>query len=73
MLTPKCVDKLLYIQINRRTLRSEGLFKALEEDKEENNIIENADRDTIFAGPGHIIEVELVEDASIEGSENELV
>jgi hypothetical protein len=72
-LTPERVDKLLYIQINRRTLRREGLFRVVEEDEEEDDIIEDADGDTTFARPAYATEAELVEDASVEGSEDELV
>jgi hypothetical protein len=51
------VDKLLYIQINRRTLRREGLFKVEEE--------EDTDADTTTAGPAYTTEAAVVEDVSV--------
>ena len=56
-LTPERVDKLLYIQINSRTLRRDALIDNKNENKEEeNNLIIDKDEDTTFIGPVHIKE-----------------
>jgi hypothetical protein len=44
----------------------------VKEDEEDDDIIENADGDAIFARPAYITEAELVKDASIKGSKDEL-
>jgi hAT family C-terminal dimerisation region len=87
-LTVERVDKLLYIQINRRTLRGEGLYRVLEdediedediedediEDEDiEDEIMEDAGEDTTFIGPAHTTEAEQGEDAPVEVSDDELV
>jgi hypothetical protein len=72
-LTVERVDKLLYIQINRRTLRREGLFKILEEEEDEEDIIGDTSEDTVFGSPAHITEAGQGEDAAIKLSEDDLV
>jgi len=52
-LTSERVDKLLYIQINYRTLRREGFQ---EEEEEEDDIITDTDDDAIFLSPSHTTE-----------------
>jgi hAT family C-terminal dimerisation region len=55
-LTPERVDKLLYIQINSRTLRRDALVKKLPEDEdeeEEDDLVVDGDEDAIFVRPAH--------------------
>jgi hAT family C-terminal dimerisation region len=57
-LTPERVDKLLYIQINSRTLRRDALVKVLPEDKEEDeeeedDLVVDGDEDATFVRPAH--------------------
>ena len=87
-LTVERVDKLLYIQINRRTLRREGLFKVLEQEEDEDDeddkddeddeddeddTMEDTGEDATFGRPAHTTEAGQGEDAPIELSEDELV
>jgi len=73
-LTPECVNKLLYIQINRRTLRREGFHeKEEEEEEEEDDIITDTDDDAIFPSPSHTTEAQAGEGMPGEVSENELL
>jgi hAT family C-terminal dimerisation region len=53
-LLPERVNKLLYIQINRRTLRRDPLVKLLEnEDEDEDDLWTDAGEDTTFVRPAH--------------------
>ena len=75
-LTPECVNKLLYIQINRRTLRREGFHEKEEEEEEEegkDDIITDTDDDAIFPSPSHTTEAQAGEGMPGEVSENELL
>jgi hypothetical protein len=48
------------------------LFKV-EEENEEEDIIEDTNADTISAGPAHTMEATVVEDASMQGSGDEMM
>jgi hAT family C-terminal dimerisation region len=57
-LTPERVDKLLYIQINSRTLRRDALVKVLPEDEEEDeeeedDLVVDGDEDATFVRLAH--------------------
>jgi len=71
-LLPERVDKLLYIQINRRTLRREGLLPILEEEEEENDLITDAREDAINVRPAYTTEAQSAEDAPVDGSRDKL-
>ena len=76
-LIPERVHKLLYVQINRRTLRREASYKILEEEggeeEEEDDTMEDAGEDATLEGPAHITEAQQRENAAIEVSEDGLV
>jgi hAT family C-terminal dimerisation region len=70
-LTPERVNKLLYIQINSRTLRRDGLVEKLPEDEdedEEDDLMVNGEEDAIFARPANTKEALLTLDGLAEGS-----
>jgi hypothetical protein len=75
-LTPNRVNKLLYIQINSRTLRRDGLVEKLSEDEDENkedDLMVNGEEDAIFARPAYIKEVLPTPDGLIEGFQDEFM
>jgi hypothetical protein len=75
-LTPERVDKLLYIQINSRTLRRDALVKELSKDEneeEEDNLVVDGDEDAIFVRPAHIKEVLLGPDNLAEDSRDKFI
>jgi hAT family C-terminal dimerisation region len=56
-LTPERVNKLLYIQINSRTLRRDALAGKIlrdENEDEKNDLVVNGEEDAIFARPAYI-------------------
>jgi hypothetical protein len=60
-LTPERVDKLLYIQINCRTLRRDPQFSVLESDDEEDVVVvamQPGEQDTTIGAADHREEVE---------------
>jgi hypothetical protein len=69
-LTPERVNKLLYIQINSRTLRrdalAEKIFKDEDEDKEDDLVVDG-EEDTIFARLAYINEALLGPDGLNRG------
>jgi hypothetical protein len=73
-LLPERVDKLLYIQINRRTLRRDPLIRVLEDkDEGEDDLWTDAREDAIFVRPAHTTEALREEDVPTEAFEDELV
>jgi hypothetical protein len=75
-LTPERVDKLLYIQINSRTLRRDALVKELPEDEdeeEEGDLVVDGDEDATFVRPAHTEEVLPGPDNLAEDSRDEFV
>jgi hAT family C-terminal dimerisation region len=73
-LTPERVDKLLYIQINSRTLRRDALVKELPEDEdeeEEDNLVVDGDEDATFVRPAHTEEALPGPDNLAEDSRDE--
>lgn len=70
-LTIERVNKLLYIQINRRTLRRDPQFG--DKNKDEDKVVEDTDGDTIFISPAHITEAELGEEAPMMVSQDGLI
>jgi hypothetical protein len=75
-LLPERVDKLLYVQINRRTLRRDPLVKVLkdeDEDEDEDDLWTDAGEDATFVRPAHTTEVLRGGDGPTEASEEELV
>jgi hypothetical protein len=72
-LTPERVNKLLYIQINRRTLRRERSFTMLSEEEEEEDTVYDAGEDATSSRLAHITEAKQGENASMNGSNDELV
>jgi hAT family C-terminal dimerisation region len=71
-LLPERVDKLLYIQINRRTLRRDPLIRVLE-DEGEDDLWTDAREDATFVRPAHTTEALRGEDVPTEAFEDELV
>jgi hypothetical protein len=70
------VNKLLYIQINSRTLRRDALFQKLAEDddeEEEDNLVIDEEEDAIFARPAHTEEALPESNSLAEGSQDESV
>jgi hypothetical protein len=59
-LTVERVDKLLYFQINRRTLRREAEFEVLEEDEDDTMQETSGDVEQVEDAPGGFSEDELV-------------
>jgi hypothetical protein len=79
-LTPKRINKLLYIQINSRTLRRDALVekRLKDEDKNENkdkedNLVINKEEDAIFAKPAYIKGILPGPNGLNEGSQHELI
>jgi hypothetical protein len=79
-LTPERVDKLLYIQINSRTLRRDALVKELPEDEdededeeEEDDLVVDGDEDATFVRPAHTEEAPPGPDNLAEDSRDEFV
>jgi hypothetical protein len=73
-LTPERVNKLLYVQINSRTLRRDALVeKLLEDEDEEDGLVVDGEEDAIFARPAHTKEALPTPDDLVEGSQDELV
>jgi hypothetical protein len=73
-LTPERVIKLLYVQINSRTLRRDALVeKLLEDEDEEDGLVVDGEEDAIFARPAHTKEALPTPDDLVEGSQDELV
>jgi hypothetical protein len=79
-LTPERVDKLLYIQINSRTLRRDALVKELPEDEdededeeEEDDLVVDGDEDATFVRPAHTEEAPPAPDNLAEDSRDEFV
>jgi len=77
-LTPERVNKLLYVQINSRTLRRNASVGKLLEDEdededEENDLVVDEEEDATFARPAHTKEALPTPDGLVEGSQDELV
>ena len=74
-LTPERVDKLLYIQINCRTLRRDPQFSVLESDDEEDVVVamQPGEQDTTIGAADHREEVEMSSAGAVELSEDDLV
>ena len=74
-LTPERVDKLLYIQINCRTLRRDPQFSVLESDDEEDVVVamQPGEQDTTIGAADHREEVEMSSVGAAELSEDDLV
>jgi hypothetical protein len=75
-LTPERVNKLLYIQINSRTLRRDGLVEKLPEDEdedEEDDLMVNGEEDATFTRSTHTKEALPTPDGLVEGSQDEFV
>jgi hypothetical protein len=75
-LLPKRVNKLLYIQINSRTLRRDALFQKLAEDddeEEEDDLVVDEEEDATFARPAHTEEALPESDSLAEGLQDESV
>jgi hypothetical protein len=73
-LTPERVNKLLYVQINSRTLRRDALVEKLQEDEdEEDDLMVDGEEDATFARPAHTKEVLPTPDDVVEGLQEELV
>ena len=72
-LTPERVDKLLYIQINRRTLRRDPHFSVLESDDEGDVAMQPGEQDTTIGTVDHREEVEMSPAGATEFSEDDLV
>jgi hAT family C-terminal dimerisation region len=71
-LTPERVDKLLYIQINSRTLRRDTLVED-EDKEEEDDLVVDGEEDATFVGPAYTEEALSGPDNLAEGSQDELV
>jgi hypothetical protein len=72
------VDKLLYIQINSRTLRRDALVEKLlkdeDEDKnKEDDLVVDGEEDAILARPAHTKEALPGPDGLNEGPQHELM
>jgi hypothetical protein len=70
------VNKLLYIQINRRTLRRDALTEKLLEDEnknEKNDLVVDGEEDTIFARPARIKEALAGPNGLAESLQDELI
>jgi hypothetical protein len=77
-LTPERVDKLLYIQINSRTLKRDALVKVLPEDEkedkeEEDDLVVDGDEDAIFVRPAYTEEAPSGPDNLAEDSRDEFI
>jgi hypothetical protein len=75
-LTPERVNKLLYIQINRRTLRRDALAEKLLEDEdedEEDDLMVDEEEDATFVTAAYTEEAPPGSDNLTEGSQDELV
>jgi hypothetical protein len=75
-LTPERVNKLLYVQINSRTLRRDALVEKQLEDEdedEEDDVVVDGEEDATFARPAHTKEALPTPDDVVEGSQDELV
>jgi hypothetical protein len=83
-LTPERVNKLLYIQINSRTLRRDALVGKLLEDEnedededededEEDDLVVDGEGDATFARPAHTNEALPGPDGLAESLQDELV
>jgi hypothetical protein len=75
-LTPERVNKLLYIQINSRTLRRDALVGKLLEDEdedEEDDLVVYGEGDDTFARPAHTNEALSGPDGLAESSQDELL
>jgi hypothetical protein len=72
-LTLERVDKLLYIQINRRTLKRDPQFSVLESDDEEDVAMQPGEQDTTIGAADHREEVEMSSVGAAELSEDDLV
>jgi hAT family C-terminal dimerisation region len=74
LLTPERVNKLLYIQINSRTLRRDAVAgKTLEDEDEdeEGDLMVDGEEDATFARPAHTNEALPGSDGHGEGSQGE--
>jgi hypothetical protein len=74
-LTPERVNKLLYVQINRRTLGRDALAGKLLEDEdedEEDDLVVDGEEDTTFASPDRTKEALPDPDGIAESSQGEL-
>jgi hypothetical protein len=70
-LTPERVNKLLYIQINSRTLRRDapaGKILEDEDEDEEDDLVVDGEEGATFARPAHINEALPGLDGLAEGS-----
>jgi hypothetical protein len=75
-LTPERVNKLLYIQINSRTLRRDALAgKTLrdEDEDKEDDLVVDGEEDATFARPAHTNEALLDPDSLDRGLQGESV
>jgi hypothetical protein len=72
-LTPERVDKLLCIQINRRTLGRDPQFSVLESDDEEDVAMQPGEQDTIIGAGDHREEVEMSSLSAVELSEDDVI
>jgi hypothetical protein len=80
-LTPEQVDKLLYIQINSRTLRRDALVgKRLKDENDEDededkndNLVVDGEEGAILTRPAHTKEALPGPDGLNEGSQHELM
>jgi hypothetical protein len=75
-LTPERVNKLLYVQINSRTLRRDALVEKLFKDEDKNkedDLVVDGEGDAIFARPDHIKEALPTLDDFVKGLQNELM
>jgi hypothetical protein len=75
-LTPERVNKLLYVQINSRTLRRDALVEKQlkdEDEDEENDVVVDGEEDATFARPAHTKEALPTSDDVVEGLQDELV
>ena len=73
---PERVNKLLYIQINRRTLRRDPLvtvLKSEDEDEGEDDLWTDASEDATFVRTAHTTEALWGEDMPTEASGDGLV
>jgi hypothetical protein len=75
-LTPERVNKLLYIQINSRTLKRDapaGKTLEDEDEDEEDDLVEDGEEDATFTRPAHTNEALPGPDGLAEGSQGESV
>lgn len=72
-LPPERVDKLLYIQVNRRTIRREPRFSVSESEDDEDVAMQPEPEDTTIGAPDHTEEAETISQGAVEFSEDDLV